>query len=147
MGVPAMADYPGGLILIVTGSTLRAEQMDRPLAYYLQAQIEELSTGFDDRLGLVISDRYYLSHPDLHCMPMISVGGPGVNRVAQKLLKRLKPVLTVEDKFFVQMDPDGSDRRASIWGMDNAQTQIAVVTFAERYLKRFAEACWDRHSE
>ncbi len=37
-----MGDYPEGLILIVTGSTLRAEQMDRPLAYYLQSQIDEL---------------------------------------------------------------------------------------------------------
>ncbi|HLN32704.1 MAG TPA: hypothetical protein VK395_33555 [Gemmataceae bacterium] len=139
-----MGDYPPGLILIVTGSSLRAEQMDRPLAYYLQSQIDNLGTGRDDRMGLVLSDRYYLCHPDLHQLPLISVGGPGVNKLAQKLLKKLSAVLAVEDKFFIQMDSDGEDLRASIWGMDNPQTQIAVVTFAERYLPRFAERCWER---
>jgi len=139
-----MGDYPPGLILIVTGSSLRAEQMDRPLAYYLQSQIDELGTGRDDRMGLVLSDRYYLCHPDLHQLPLISVGGPGVNKLAQKLLKKLSAVLAVEDKFFIQMDADGEDLRASIWGMDNPQTQIAVVTFAERYLPKFAERCWER---
>jgi len=118
--------------------------MDRPLAYYLQSQIDELGTGRDDRMGLVLSDRYYLCHPDLHQLPLISVGGPGVNKLAQKLLKKLSAVLAVEDKFFIQMDADGEDLRASIWGMDNPQTQIAVVTFAERYLPKFAERCWER---
>ncbi len=139
-----MEDYPLGLILIVTGSSLRAEQMDRPLAYYLQTQIGELAKESQERMALVLSDRYYLSHPDLHHLPMISVGGPGVNRVAQKLLKKLHAVLAVEDKFFIQMDPCGQDLRASIWGMDNPQTQIAVVTFAERYLPNFTQVCWRR---
>jgi hypothetical protein len=137
-----MGDHPGGLILVVTGSTLRAEQMDRPLAYFLQKQIDELGDGHDDRMALVISDRYYLTHPDLHSLPTISVGGPGVNRLAQKLLKKLPAVLTVEGKFFVQMDPEEVVLRASIWGMDNPQTRIAVVTFAERYLPRFTALCW-----
>ena len=29
------------LLLIVTGSTLRAEEMDRPLGYYLKQRIEQ----------------------------------------------------------------------------------------------------------
>jgi hypothetical protein len=137
-----MGDYPPGLILIVTGSTLRAEHMDRPLAYYLQCQIEELGSGHDERMALVLSDRYYLSHPDLHELPLISVGGPGVNRVTQKLLKKLLAVLAVEGKFFIQMDPEEEDLRASVWGMDNTQTRIAVATFAERYLPGFVKVCW-----
>jgi hypothetical protein len=141
-----MGDYPPGLILIITGSTPRAEQMDRPLAYYLQSQIDELGSGRDDRMGLVLSDRYYLTRPDLCVLPMISVGGPGVNRLAQKLLKKLCPVLAVEDKFFIQMNADKGDLRASVWGMDNPQTRIAVVTFAERYLPKFTEVCWQRCS-
>src|SRR5205807_1757413 len=123
-----MGDYPGGLILIVTGSTLRAEQMDRPLAYYLQTQIDQFSAGHDDRLALVISDRYYLTHPDLHGLPMISVGGPGVNRLAQRLLKKLPAVMAADGKFFIQMDPDERVLHGSIWGMDNPETRIAGVT-------------------
>src|SRR5216684_1171217 len=110
-----MGDYPEGLIRIGTGSTLRAEQMDRPLAYYLQSQIEELGAGHEERMALVLSDRFYLTHPDLHGLPLISVGGPGVNRLAQKLLKKLCAALAVEGKFFIQMDKRESDLRASIW--------------------------------
>jgi hypothetical protein len=139
-----MDNYPDGLILIVTGSTLRAEQMDRPLAYYLQSQIDELGAGHDDRMGLVISDRFYLTHPELHHLPVISIGGPGVNRLAQKFLKRLCAVLAVEDRFFIQMGREPDDPRASVWGMDNAQMRIAVVTFADRYLPQFVERCWQR---
>jgi hypothetical protein len=40
------------------------------------------------------------------------------------------------------MDPEEVVLRASIWGMDNPQTRIAVVTFAERYLPRFTALCW-----
>jgi hypothetical protein len=139
-----MGDYPPGLILIVTGSTVRAEQMDRPLAYYLQSKIEKLSDGHEGCQALVLSDRFYLSHPDLHELPLISVGGPGVNRLAQKLLKKLPAALAVEDGFFIQMDSESDDRRASIWGMDNPRTKIAVVTFAERFLPRFTRVCWHR---
>ena len=134
------------LILIVTGSTLRAEHMDRPLAYYLQTQIEKLSDISSGCQALVVSDRYYLSHPDLHELPLISIGGPGVNRLAQKLLKKLPAAFAVEDRFYIQMDSEKEDRRASIWGMDNPQTQIAVVTFAERYLARFTQVCRQRGS-
>jgi hypothetical protein len=137
-----MGDYPAGLILIVTGSTLRAEQMDRPLAYYLQSKIDELTEGHEERMALVLSDRFYLTHPDLHKLPLISVGGPGVNRLAQKLLKKVCAALAVEGKFFIQMDPKESGLQVSIWGMDNAQTRIAVVTFAERYLSQFVNRCW-----
>src|SRR5438552_12123172 len=129
---PAMGEYPPGLILIVTGSTLRAEQMDRPLAYYLQSQIEKLSAGEEGCLAVVVSDRFYLSRPDLHELPLLCVGGPGVNRLAQKLLKKLPAAFAAEDRFYIQMDPEKQDMlRASIWGMDNPQTRIAVVTFAE----------------
>jgi hypothetical protein len=138
-----MGEHSGGLVLIVTGSNLRAEQMDRPLAYYLQSQIDQL--GGDERLALVISDRYYLTHPDLHELPLISVGGPGVNRLAQRLLKKLPAVLAADGKFFIQMDPEEKDLRVSIWGMDNPQTKVAVITFAERYLPPFLNLCW--HSQ
>ncbi len=138
-----MEDSCGGLILIVTGSTLRAEEMDRPLAYYLQAQIQSLGTSLGRGKAVVLSDRCYLARPELHPFPVISVGGPGINRLARRLLK-LPAVLAADDRFFIQMDHDGL--RASIWGMDNPQTRIAVVTFAERYLPHFYEACWQRKS-
>ena len=38
---------PPRLLLIVTGSTLRAEEMDRPLGYYLKQRIEAALAGSD----------------------------------------------------------------------------------------------------
>ena len=92
--------------------------------------------------GLVISDRFYLTHPDLHVLPLISIGGPGVNRLASKLLKKLPALMTSEGRFYIQMDPCWEETRVSIWGLDNAQTTMAVVTFAERFLQRFTEIAW-----
>ena len=46
---------PLRLLLIVTGSTLRAEEMDRPLGYYLKQRIEqslsEAAASRTSRLG------------------------------------------------------------------------------------------------
>src|SRR4051794_30110562 len=35
------ASTPGRLLLIVVGSTLRAEEVDRPLAYFLKQKVEQ----------------------------------------------------------------------------------------------------------
>ncbi len=138
-----MADKPCGLILIVTGSTLRAEQLDRPLAYYLQSEIDKLGAGHEGRMALVLSDRYYLSHPQLHTLPVVSVGGPGLNLLARRLLKKLPAALAADGQFYIQMSLERPDLRASIWGMNNPQTRIAAVTFADRYLARFTQVCWE----
>lgn len=145
-GVRAMSEYSPGWILIVTGSNLRAERMDRPLAYYLQLQIDRLGLGHEHRRAVVISDRYYLCRPQLRNLPTISVGGPGVNQVAQDFLTKLRAVLAVDDGFYIQMDPTFRDHRASVWGLDHDSTKIAVSTFADRYLHRFAQSCWERCS-
>jgi len=135
------------LVLVVAGTTLRAEQMDRPLAYYLQSQIEELGKEHDCPPPLVISDARYLHEKDLQQLPTISVGGPGVNLLAQKWLDELPSVLTVEEKFLVQMALDDPPPRACIWGMNNPLTKVAVVTFVERFLPRFLQACGVRRVE
>ena len=45
------------------------------------------------------------------------------------------------ERYFIQMDPDLAEPRASIWGMDNASTQIAVSVFVDRFLPRFLDRC------
>ena len=141
MAVPSSAR----LLLIVTGSTLRAEEVDRPLAYYLKQRIEtyqndhELSGGpMDVR---VVADFRWIHDEPLHALPTISVGGPGVNALAHQWLEEVPVSLAVDDRYYLQMDPDLDDRRVSIWGMDNATTQIAVAVFLDRYLSRFLESC------
>ena len=133
------------LLLIVTGSTLRAEELDRPLAYYLKQRVEQyLAEHEPDEPPArvrVIADFRWLHDEPLQKFPTISVGGPGVNALAQRWLEQVPVSLAVDQRYYLQMDPDLDEPRVSLWGMDNATTQIAVSVFLDRYLPRFLESC------
>ena len=88
---------PYRLLLIVTGSTLRAEEMDRPLGYYLKQRIEEMlragsyATGSQQGQTLsdyevrVVADFRWIHDEFLQPLPTISLGGPGVNALSHSL--------------------------------------------------------------
>src|SRR4051812_8650886 len=102
-----MADeVPDRCLLIVTGSSLRAEEADRPLAYYLKDRIEaRLEETADAAVPVrVIADFRWLHEEPLQRLPTISVGGPGVNIVAQKWLEDVPVSLAVDDQYYIQMD-------------------------------------------
>lgn len=140
---------PLRVLLIVTGSTLRAEEMDRPLAYYLKQRIDRVlseaaAQGRDDLEGYVVRVVAYfrwIHDEPLQGLPTISLGGPGVNALAHRWLEEVPVSLAVSERYFIQMDPDLAEPRASIWGMDNATTQIAVSVFVDRFLPRFLDRC------
>jgi hypothetical protein len=140
---------PLRVLLIVTGSTLRAEEMDRPLGYYLKQRVERsLSEAIaDGRDGLegyvvrVVADFRWIHDDPLQSLPTISLGGPGVNALAHRWLEDVPVSLAFNDRYFIQMDPDLAEPRVSIWGMDNSTTQIAVSVFVDRFLPRFLERC------
>jgi hypothetical protein len=141
------------LLLIVTGSTLRAEEMDRPLGYYLKRRIEEAisassnTTEAKEALDLsdyqvhVIADFRWIHDEFLQKLPTISLGGPGVNALAHRWLEEVPISLAYNDRFFIQMDPELNEPRASIWGMDNPTTQIAVSVFLDRFLPSYLQRC------
>jgi hypothetical protein len=147
-----MASGPGNrLLLIVTGSTLRAEELDRPLGYYLKQRIEQaLSVNqaasnhgrdLSDYQVQVVADFRWIHDEPLQNVATISLGGPGVNALAHRWLEEVPISLAFNERYFIQMDPDLTEPRASIWGMDNATTQIAVSVFLDRFLSRFLERC------
>lgn len=139
-------DSTARLILIVAGSTLRAEELDRPLAYYLRQQVEgqlaqRQADGRDPTpaRALVVADFRFLNDKPLQSLATISVGGPGVNALAHSWFEELPFSFAIDEQFCIQMDPDLVEPRASIWGMDNTSTQVAVSMFVERYLSRFLD--------
>ena len=136
-------------VLIVTGSALRAEQADRPLAYKLKSTIEKiLNHQTREHPIVVLSDLWYLNAEALHCLPMISVGGPGVNAVSAHLYRRIPKVLVVDETLLVQMDPNCEDLRACVWGTNHYLTVDAVEIFIKKgYLERFLEAVVVRSSQ
>lgn len=131
-------DAPERMLLIVTGSTLRAEEVDRPLAYYLKQQVEiQIEAELDPPSVRVIADFRWLHEESLQRLPTISIGGPGVNALAQQWLEDLPVSLAIDDQYYIQMDPDLEEPRVSIWGMDNPTTQIATSAFVQKFLPRF----------
>ena len=136
--------YPH-IVLIVTGSVPRAEQMDRPLAYYLKDEIDKRGGRDPRRRAIVVSDLWYLRHEDVHGQPTVSVGGTAVNALSAVLYRVLPVAMTVEDVLVIQMDVGFKDLRAAVWGRDHENTRAAVATFAlDRFLGRFLEAAWSR---
>ena len=128
------------LLLIVTGSTLRAEERDRPLAYYLQQKIAAAAADLDVTFRtVVLADFRWMNDDPLQVLPTISLGGPGVNALAHKWFDEVPFSLAVDEQYCIQMDPDLDEPRASIWGMDNPTTQIAVSVFIDRFLPQFLD--------
>lgn len=131
------------LLLVVTGSTLKAEELDRPLGYYLKQRIETYAAENEADLGRwkvrVVADFRWIHDEPLQKLPTISVGGPGVNALAHRWLEDVPVSFAVDDRYYLQLDPDFEDPRVSIWGMDNATTQIAVSVFLDRFLPPFFE--------
>jgi hypothetical protein len=136
-------------LLIVIGSTLRAEEMDRPLGYYLKQRIERaigeaVAAGKRELEGFtvrLIADFRWIHDEPLQVLPTISLGGPGVNALAHRWLEEVPVSLAYSDRYFIQLDPDLTEPRVSIWGMDNGTTQIAVSVFVDRFLTPFLERC------
>ena len=131
---------------IVTGSDLRAEMYDRPLAYQLKTLIER---QFNQRLWnpsiTVLSDLWYLHSEPLHQYPMIAIGNPRVNAVSANLADKLPSVLAVEQKLMIQMDLFCQDLRAVVWGVNRKFTLDALYIFTARnYLDRFLDAAMTR---
>jgi hypothetical protein len=123
--------------------------MDRPLGYYLKQKIEHALgeadatglDGVDDYSVRVVADFRWIHDEALQRLPTISLGGPGVNALAHKWLEEVPVSLAYSEQYFIQMDPNLAEPRVSIWGMDNATTQIAVAVFLDRFLPRFLTRC------
>ena len=125
-------------VLVVAGVSLRAEQMDRTLAYRVADEIRQrlaVNVGWQP---LVISDVLYLNAEPLTRCPIISIGGPGVNKLSAVLFEELPSVLTIDHTLIIQMELDQEPRRCCIWGGDHDRTVDAVDLFCKmNYLDTF----------
>ena len=141
-----MPDDASRLILIVVGTELRAEEADRPLAYYLREQVLRALADrgeAEETDVFVAADLRWLNDPSLQAHPTISLGGPGVNLLARRWIDD-PPIpisLAVDNEYYIQMDPELDELHVSLWGMDNPSTQIAVNAFVQRFLPAFLDGC------
>ena len=130
-------------VVLVTGSSLTAEERDRPLAYLLKAEIDRRGAGHAYRRAVVVGDAWYLENRIFHMNPTIAIGGPGVNGVAQEFSTFLPTIYNREEAVFVQADFEGELKRATLWGKDAACTAAAVEVFTtEGHLEDLLGRIW-----
>ena len=105
------------LVLIVVGAHLRAEVGDRPLATRLQNKIGQWTRRHAHRLdtpvvAIVCTDLWYLNNEELHGLPTICLGGPGVNALSAYFAQALRDaeaestIELIQDAFDASDDPD-----------------------------------------
>lgn len=130
-------------VVLVTGTSLTAEERDRPLAYRLKAEIDRRGAGHPYRRAVVVGDAWYLDNRIFHLNPTIAIGGPGVNGVTEEFTGMLPTVYSREERVFVQVDLDGELKRAALWGADAAATAAAVEVFgADGLLDQLLGRIW-----
>jgi hypothetical protein len=117
-------------VVLVTGSSLTAEERDRPLAYLLKSEIDRRGEGHTYRRAVVVADLWYLDNRIFHLNPTIAIGGPGANGVAQEFSNILPTVYSSDETVFIQADFEGDPKRAALWGSNAAATARAVEVFA-----------------
>lgn len=132
-------------VLIVVGSDIKPEEVDRPLAYKLKDAFES-SSFFGDhpfRKCLVISDALYQHDKIIRICPTVAVGGPGANSVAAEFVEKLPVYLSLENRYYIQLNKDFSELNISIWGIDRKSTEEAIDMFiANGILDDYLRTIW-----
>ena len=110
---PLMAKgSPIRLLLIVTGSTLRAEEMDRPLGYYLKQRIEHALSEVTapaagpGRLSRSSRGRFSLDPRRAPPEPANNLARRArCDALAHRWLEDIPVSLAYSERYFIQMDP------------------------------------------
>ena len=130
-------------VVLVTGSSVNAEERDRPLAYRLKAEIDRRGAGHAYRRAVVVAALWYLQNRIFQLNPTIAIGGPGANGVTQDFSEELATVYSRDERVFVQADFEAERKRACLWGVDVSCTAAAVGVFmTEGYLDDLLSRIW-----
>ena len=99
--------------------------------------------GTDGRAGVVVTDVWIMNNELGEFFPAIALGGPGVNGLTAQIYEDLPVAFTRDERVFVQM-ADG-EKRAAVWGMDQAATREAMDAFvSEGLFEKFLDLVWGR---
>lgn len=135
-------------VVLVTGSSLTAEERDRPLAYRLKSEIDRRGAGHAYRRAVVVADIWYQQNRIFQLNPTIAIGGPGANGVSQDFAETLPTVYARDERVFLQADFEAEAKRATLWGVDASCTAAAVDVFmTEGYLDNLLSLIWRFRTE
>ena len=130
-------------VVLVTGSSVTAEERDRPLAYRLKSEIDRRGSGHAYRRAVVVADLWYQQSRIFQLNPTIAIGGPGANAVSHDFSETLPMVYSQDERVFLQADFEAEAKRASLWGVDASATAAAVDVFmTQGYLDNLLGRIW-----
>jgi hypothetical protein len=130
-------------VMIVVGSSVPQELVDRPLAYLLKEAIDKRGDAKKWRSAVVVTDLAYESDAVIQGCPTISIGSIAANAVSARLVNVLPNALTVKKTIFVQLDITYRDRRVLLWGTTSSGTEAAVDLFTKKgYLEKYLKHIW-----
>ncbi|MGD9692932.1 MAG: hypothetical protein AB7G17_04955 [Phycisphaerales bacterium] len=128
----------------MTGSTLLAESVDRPLAYSLLEHIQHALPPSSPLSPIVCSDIWWLNNDELAHQPTISLGPPDSNALSAFLARRLPSAFAIDGVLNILLDPEYPEPHACIFGATPDSTHAATEAFLQRHLEAFLNAALAR---
>jgi hypothetical protein len=127
-------------VIIVVGTTVAGDLLDRCVACALRDLIDEKGEGIPFRRGIVLADVCWLSEKGLANNPVIAVGGPPANRVTAEFEKWAPPPGSRQGKYSVPGAPglmgffrtnEADLPQVARWGPSATGTREAVQRYVE----------------
>jgi len=140
-------------IIIVVGTCVSAELLDRPVAERLRDRIDDEGGKVGFHRGVVITDAGWYSEESVREKSVIAVGGPVVNRLSDEFFKWAPTSQSGEGTYSMPgpEQPTGFYRRnekgrpqVALWGEDAFGTREAVEEYIANPtgLAAFLQICW-----
>ena len=140
-------------IIIVVGTCVSAELLDRPVAERLRDRIDDEGGKVGFHRGVVITDAGWYSEESVREKSVIAVGGPVVNRLSDEFFKWAPTSQSGEGTHSMPgpEQPTGFYRRnekgrpqVALWGEDAFGTREAVEEYIANPtgLAAFLQICW-----
>jgi hypothetical protein len=140
-------------IIIVVGTSLFAELLDRPVAELLRDDIDSRgSKEYPFRRAIVLTDEVWYAEENLRSNPVIAIGGPGSNKLSAEF-DRWEPSNPTEGKYrmstyraligFFRPNAVGSPQ-VGLWGNIAPETRDAVSHYIQdpKGLRDLLGICW-----
>ncbi len=128
-------------IILVTGCSVIAELLDRPIAEFLRDEIDSRGNPRFYQRGIIVSDLWWFRDPALHTQPVISIGGHAINHLTSELVKEN---LTWSEKIENCNQIASRPPQLAVWGETVSETQDQVSRFIQDScgLSAFLALCW-----
>ena len=129
-------------VLVVTGTWVLSELLDRPVAELLRDEIDRRGHVARLRRAIIVTDFAFGRDEGLATHPAIAIGSPGVNAVTRDVAERGRRWQPRAGAYGAYLDVNPP--RVALWGDRAEDTRDSVQRYLERPdgLTEFLHNCW-----